>query len=47
MERESVNLQREFSVAEKSYGTEHLDLVFTNGYVRKLLTTLIGVGAGC
>ena len=37
MERESVNLQREFRIAEKSYGTDHLDLVLTNGYVGKLL----------
>jgi hypothetical protein len=37
MERESVSLQREFRIAEKSYGTDHLDLVLTNGYVAKLL----------
>src|SRR6266478_6183927 len=37
MERESVNLEREFRIAEKSYGTDHLDLVLTNGYLRKLL----------
>jgi ParB-like chromosome segregation protein Spo0J len=37
MERESVNLQREFRIAEKSYGTDHLDLVLTNGYLSKLL----------
>jgi ParB-like chromosome segregation protein Spo0J len=37
MERESVSLQREFRLAEKSYGADHLDLVLTNGYVRKLL----------
>ena len=37
MERESVNLEREFKIAEKSYGTDHLDLVLTNGYLGKLL----------
>lgn len=37
MERESVNLEREFKIAEKSYGTDHLDLVLTNGYLAKLL----------
>ncbi|MBX9845202.1 MAG: ParB N-terminal domain-containing protein [Xanthobacteraceae bacterium] len=37
MERESVSLQREFRIAEKSYGTDHLDLVLTNGYIAKLL----------
>lgn len=38
MERESVSLQREFRIAEKSYGADHLDLVLTNGYIAKLLT---------
>jgi RepB plasmid partitioning protein/ParB-like nuclease domain len=37
MERESVNLEREFRIAEKSYGSDHLDLVLTNGYLGKLL----------
>jgi ParB-like chromosome segregation protein Spo0J len=37
MERESVSLQREFRIAEKSYGADHLDLVLTNGYIAKLL----------
>jgi len=37
MERESVNLEREFRIAEKSYGTDHLDLVLANGYLSKLL----------
>jgi ParB-like chromosome segregation protein Spo0J len=37
MERESVSLQREFRIAEKSYGADHLDLVLTNGYIGKLL----------
>jgi hypothetical protein len=37
MERESVSLEREFRIAEKSYGTDHLDLVLTNGYIGKLL----------
>lgn len=37
MERESISLQREFRIAEKSYGADHLDLVLTNGYITKLL----------
>ena len=37
MERESVSLEREFRIAEKSYGTDHLDLVLANGYLGKLL----------
>jgi len=37
MERESVNLEREFRIAEKSYGTDYLDLVLTNGYLGRLL----------
>ena len=37
MERESVSLEREFKIAEKSYGADHLDLVLTNGYLGKLL----------
>jgi RepB plasmid partitioning protein len=37
MERESLSLEREFRVAEKSYGTDHLDLVLANGYLGKLL----------
>ena len=37
MERESANLEREFKMAEQSYGTDHLDLVLANGYLGKLL----------
>jgi hypothetical protein len=37
MERESVSLEREFKLAEKSYGTDHLDLVLATGYIAKLL----------
>jgi len=37
MERESVSLEREFRIAEKSYGTDHLDLVLINGYLGKLI----------
>jgi len=37
MERESANLEREFKIAEQSYGTDHLDLVLAKGYVAKLL----------
>jgi len=37
MKRESANLEREFRVAEQSYGADHLDLVIANGYLGKLL----------
>lgn len=37
MERESGNLDREFKIAEQSYGTDHLDLVLAKGYLAKLL----------
>jgi hypothetical protein len=37
MERESANLEREFKIAEQSYGTDHLDLVVAKGYLAKLL----------
>jgi ParB-like chromosome segregation protein Spo0J len=37
MERESVNLEREFRIAEQSYGIDHLDLVLTTGYLGALL----------
>ena len=37
MEQESVNLEREFKIAEQSYGTDHLDLVLASGYLAKLL----------
>jgi ParB-like chromosome segregation protein Spo0J len=37
MERETANLDREFRIAEQSYGTDHLDLVIANGYVGKLV----------
>jgi len=37
MERESANLEREFKIAEQSYGTDHLDLVLAKGYLTKLL----------
>jgi hypothetical protein len=39
MERESANLEREFKVAEQSYGINHLDLVLAKGYLAKLLGT--------
>jgi len=38
MERESVSLEREFRIAEKDYGTDHLDAVLLNGYIGKLLS---------
>ena len=31
MQRESANLDRQFKLIEKSYGTDHLDLVLVNG----------------
>lgn len=37
MERESANLDREFKLAEQSYGTDHLDLVLAKGYIGRLL----------
>ena len=37
MERESANLEREFKIAEQSYGTDHLDLVLVKGYLARLL----------
>lgn len=37
MERESANLEREFKMAEQSYGADHLDLVLAKGYLGKLL----------
>lgn len=37
MEQESANLEREFKIAERSYGADHLDLVLTKGYLTKLL----------
>lgn len=37
MEREATNLEREFKIAEQSYGTDHLDLVLAKGYLAKLL----------
>jgi hypothetical protein len=38
MEREMTNLEREFRIAEQSYGADHLDLVLANGYLGKLLS---------
>jgi hypothetical protein len=37
MERESASLEREFKLAEQSYGQDHLDLVLAKGYLTKLL----------
>lgn len=37
MERESANLDREFRLAEQSYGLDHLDLVLAKGYLAKLI----------
>ena len=37
MERESARLDREFKMAEQSYGTDHLDLVLAKGFLAKLL----------
>ena len=41
MERESSNLEREFKMAEQSYGTDHLDLVLVRGYLGSLLKNLL------
>jgi ParB-like chromosome segregation protein Spo0J len=38
IERESANLEQEFRIAEQAYGVNHLDLVLTKGYLRKLLS---------
>lgn len=38
MERESVELDREFKLIEQSYGSDHLDLVLAVGYVSRLLS---------
>ncbi len=38
MERESANLEREFRLAEQSYGVDHLDFVLANGYIGSLLS---------
>lgn len=37
MERESANLQREFKLAEQSYGADNLDLVVAKGFLARLL----------
>ena len=37
MQRESENIDRDFRVIEKSYGSDHLDLVLAIGYVSRLL----------
>ena len=37
MERESANLEREFKIAEQSYGADHLDLVLAKGYLATLI----------
>ena len=37
IERESASLDREFKMAEQSYGADHLDLVLAKGYLGKLL----------
>jgi hypothetical protein len=37
MARESASLDREFKTIEQSYGGDHVDLVLTIGYLRKLI----------
>lgn len=37
MEREAVNLDREFRLIEQDYSTDHLDLVLAVGYLSKLI----------
>lgn len=44
MERESATLEREFKMAEQSYGTDHLDLVLAKGYLSRLLSNARIVG---
>ena len=38
MERESINLDREYKLVEESHGTNHLNFVIACGYLRKLLS---------
>jgi ParB-like chromosome segregation protein Spo0J len=40
MERESGNLEREFRIAEKTYGADHLDLVVISGYLSRLISNV-------
>ena len=37
MSRESASLDREFKMIEESFGSDHLDLVLTIAYLRKLV----------
>jgi hypothetical protein len=37
MERESANLERQLKIVERSYGSDHLDLVLVKGFLSKLL----------
>lgn len=37
MENEAASLDREFKAIEHDYGTDHLDLVLTTGYLTRLL----------
>ncbi|MBN8502447.1 MAG: ParB N-terminal domain-containing protein [Sphingomonadales bacterium] len=37
MEREAINLDREFRLIEQNYSTDHLDLVLAVGYLSKLI----------
>ena len=37
MERESVNLDREFRLMEESYGSDNMDLVVATGYLQRLI----------
>jgi hypothetical protein len=36
IERESVNLGRDFTIVERAYRTDHLDAVLSGGYVARL-----------
>jgi hypothetical protein len=40
MERESANLDREFKLIEKDYGTDYVDLVLATGYRSRLLNNV-------
>jgi ParB-like chromosome segregation protein Spo0J len=44
LQRESVNLDREYRLVERSYGADHLDLVLAIGFVTSLLGSAPVVG---
>jgi len=44
MENEAASLDREFKAIEHDYGTDHLDLVLTTGYLARLLSNARVIG---